>query len=181
MNIVVPFTKLEPATEALARRHGAGFVDVSQDDEAYYRLLTRLWGMGESFLIVEHDIVPAEQVIAEMRDCSEPWCAAPFPQLLALKTADGQPVRRLQLALTWGLGLMRFNAALLRSHPDALERAGSLSRHWHDLDKTLLHVVLKGERHVPGPHLHYGECRHLRTEVDRFPLEPRLAAHHAVT
>lgn len=177
MLVVIPFVAgmLAVETEALGTRLGAGFVDVGDDGEAYYRLLSRLWAEGEAFAIVEHDILPEEQVLDSMLTCSQPWCAAAFPQLLRLTRANGEPVPRLQLALTWALGCMRFEAALLRSHPDAMERAGTISRHWSALDKALLHVVLKDERQVAGPHLHYGEVRHLRCESDCFPLLPRLA------
>lgn len=47
---------------------------VHTDDEHYGRLIAERWEGGEPFVIVEHDLCPWIGAIAELLDCSEPWC-----------------------------------------------------------------------------------------------------------
>lgn len=115
MRIVVPFTRVEPRVCA-AVGAAADFVDVSSDDEAYWCLLADLWAAGESFTVVEHDIVVNETALASLSECESPWCACAYPY------------KGVWLA---GMGCTKFSASLMAAFPTAVERAGALSDPWH--------------------------------------------------
>jgi hypothetical protein len=84
VNVVIPYTPLKEiagqprglsrATEAFGRRVGARFVDVSGSDFAYFELLKELWAAGESFIYVEHDVVPEQGLLPDLWECPEPYC-----------------------------------------------------------------------------------------------------------
>ncbi len=78
--VVCAYTVLHPATaEALERfAPNAELVDVSSDDEAYWRLVRDLWADQEDFLLIEHDIEITEDVLRSVADCSALWCAVRF-------------------------------------------------------------------------------------------------------
>ena len=68
---MIPYVAAGLADET--RRWGeeqhAEFVDVSGDDEAYFRLVSRLWTEGDEFFMVEQDIVPDPQQFLDMVAC----------------------------------------------------------------------------------------------------------------
>lgn len=85
MKVVIPFTPFEQSTpvgprgltrecEAFGKSVGARFVDVSGSDFAYYELMRDLWHEGETFIYVEHDVVPVPELLPEMWACREPHC-----------------------------------------------------------------------------------------------------------
>jgi hypothetical protein len=143
LGIVQPFVTLFP--ESVAAIDGARFVDVSSDDQAYWRLLTDLWRKGEDFCIVEQDNVPAPGVLQEIESCPEEWCGEPY-------LLGGQ----------WGcrFGVVRFRGALMARYPfipDAIK-----ARSWHALDSAWInHLRLVGPQE---PHWHWPAAKHLRSD-----------------
>lgn len=59
-----PGRGLSSECEAFGRSVGARFVDVSGSAFAYYGVLRDLWAAGETFIYVEHDVVPDPGAIA---------------------------------------------------------------------------------------------------------------------
>lgn len=104
MKIVMPHggpVVFEEAAIALAgAAPNARFVQMYAPHD-YWRFLDELWHRGESFIIVEHDIVVTPEVISKLVRCPRPWCANPYLQL------PGEPVT--------GLGCTKFSARLLRA------------------------------------------------------------------
>ena|SRR5215207_6192247 len=72
MRVIVPFTKLEPATELVLRPYIPEYVDVSTLD-SYRLLLKRIWETGKTVIIVEHDIVPWPGALDELWYCPCAW------------------------------------------------------------------------------------------------------------
>lgn len=69
----VPYTAVHPATVAGAPVD-AIWVDVSSSNVAYYAALNAIWEQGETFAVLEHDVVCRPDVIQSFEECPEPWC-----------------------------------------------------------------------------------------------------------
>jgi hypothetical protein len=153
MRVVVPFTALAPGVaQALQATEWSWTpVDVSGSDDAYWSLLAGLWESGESFCIVEHDVIVHPSTFDELADCPQSWCAFPVPYFVGDYA---------------GMACVKFSANLIAACPEALQRVGHMSnashppRHWCTLD-AWLQVVLQSTgvtRHLHGPALgHYRE------------------------
>jgi hypothetical protein len=153
VKVVVPFTSLSPETSyALfdAREDYTGSY-VGTDDEAYFRLLERLWTAGEDFAIVEQDIVVEPDTLESFRACPHSWCCAPYPYLKGVYS---------------GLGCVRFRSELMRRLPDLMERVAIRAnelhppKHWCTLDAWVQRTMAAAysqrpcQRHKPVGHLH---------------------------
>lgn len=138
--VYVPFTGLEEQTIASLERTGHPYetVFVGGYDGAYWELLNDLWCAGDSFIIVEHDIVVMPHTLTELEACPESWCSFGSPYI-------GGNVYH-------GLGCVKFGAALIARHPGALDRVALRSdaqhppKHWCRLDAWLQGHELNGER-----------------------------------
>lgn len=155
-HVVLPFTgRLRPDVLWALQASGHDFepFDVSESDTAYYELLSYLWRIGESFAIVEHDIVVNPGTLASFDDCGHEWCAAKYPYLRGTY---------------WGLGCTRFRAPLLQRFPDlmdevlAYEAPKHSQGHWCTLDMAVT-ASLRGHG-IAWPHQEHGEVGHLSTQ-----------------
>ncbi|MHB1472404.1 MAG: hypothetical protein ACYCV4_02055 [Dermatophilaceae bacterium] len=130
MRIIVPYTRLHPATGRLlnkyapsAERHRLG-----PQSDAYHDLLASMWTGRDDLLIIEQDIGIHASVIPSLMFCPEPWCA--FPYLVAGK------------ALT-ALGCVRFTASLQTAEPDLFDTIGLIAndglpaKDWRRMDVRL--------------------------------------------
>lgn len=145
--ILVPYTRLHPATAKLLNRYAPGHVRVRmepEDPHAYWALLASWWRLPGDLTIVEHDVGIHATVVSELAACRRPWCGFPFPigeQLLMC------------------LGCTRFTAELKATEPDLLDAVGGdatggmPARDWRYLDvKILDHLQGRGyEQHQHGP------------------------------
>lgn len=127
--ILLPYTRLNPATARLANRHAPGHRKVRldpADTSAYWRLLAACWREPGDLTVIEHDIGVHAGVIPGFAGCPEPWCGFPYP-------LD----RGVMLAC---LGCTRFTAALKAAEPDLLEVVGEVTgdglpaKDWRRLD-----------------------------------------------
>ena len=152
-HVVLPFTgKLRPEVlwALQSSEHDFEPVDVSASDIAYLELLTYLWRSGETFAIVEHDVVVGPETLAGFDTCPHEWCAAKYPYLRGVY---------------WGLGCTRFRSPLLQRFPDLMDEVAAYEApnhppgHWCVLDMALT-AVLRGHR-IEWPHQEHGEVGHL--------------------
>lgn len=117
------------ALQATVKEHDLFLVDVSSDEHAYYRLWRRLWDKGDTFCVVEHDIVVRADTFQKFDECANRWCCAPYPYL----RGDAYP----------GLGCVRVRADLMRAFPDLIDDAGKHAfgshepKHWCTLDAAI--------------------------------------------
>jgi hypothetical protein len=149
VKVVIPFVqgRLADETRQWGERHRADFVDLTEDDHGYFKLITRLWREGRQFVVVEEDIVPALGQVEAMWACDEQWCAG-----VHKLHADAPEV--------WSLGLMRFSSALIERVPVAgLAGAMGQDKRWQRLDLCLYPVIRTGG--FADPHLHGPAGRHL--------------------
>ena len=78
MTIVVPFTNLKEATQLALRQDGLQpLFEHMRHEEDYYHLLARMWEKGETFLVVEHDIVAWPGAAQTLENCPGLWCTLP--------------------------------------------------------------------------------------------------------
>lgn len=128
--ILLPYTRLHPATAKLANRHAPGHVRVRldpADSEAYWRLLAQAWREPGDLVVIEHDIGVHAGVIDGFTACREPWCGHPY------QLARGIGVRAC-------LGCTRFATGLKAAAPDLLAVVGEVAsggipaRDWRRLD-----------------------------------------------
>lgn len=165
VKVVVPYTYIQPETEAALRATGAlyetHFVGGAQDD--YCTLLTGLWEAGASFVVVEHDIVVRPDTVSELAECPYGWCSFAYPYL------DG---------LYPGLGCSKFEAQLLAQIPGAMAEVALMSnrdhepRHWCTID-AWLRIVL--QRRLVTQHVHYPPVGHIGGPYPTHDCVPHMA------
>ncbi len=153
MQIYIPYT--HPCEEVITAVVDAGYepnpVDVSESDDAYFELLRHLWSVGDSFGIVEHDVVVRDDSLTILEECESPWCAFTFEYAR-------NPIP--------GLGCVKFTADIIARNPTAMDEVAAmwdethLPRHWCRLDAWLQQHVLPdhGEKQC----VHTPPLRHLR-------------------
>ncbi len=158
MKVICPNTGIAPETRAALDHCGYPWqpADVSGCGTAYTQLLQKLWREGETFALVEHDIVPWRGALKQLDACDHPWCGFPYPLVLPHVPAG---------VLHAGLGCVRFRAELLRRYPSAVD--DTLAEHtevhpsgfWCNLDDRLTRALTRcgAVRHEHTPavgHLH---------------------------
>lgn len=158
MAVAVPYVAgmLRPDTfDAVAHGgHPATFYAFDRtDDGAYARLVERLWGRRETFVVVEQDVVPHAGAIAELVQCPAPWCSHCY---------DDPGYQRVPM-----LGLAKFAASLLAKTPEVATtvlRDGArhaVPVHWRQLNEVLVaHLLARGvtwHRHLPDVEHHHRE------------------------
>ena len=113
---------LMPETEVFGRRVGARFVDTSSSDFRYYELMRELWSEGETFIIVEHNVVPDDDLIADLWSCSQDYCS-----------------------ISHSLACVKFGAGLVRRWPSLFEEM--VPMRWGQVD-TYIREGLEGGEHI---------------------------------
>lgn len=135
---------------------GAEVVKV-EGDYGYGNLVADLWESGQSFLLVEQDVLLTQAVRDSLERCERPYCSAPY------NLRDGR-------GLGVSLGCVRFAGVLTENYP-------GVATPWREVrwdlldgavDRTLREVV-KLE-----PHVHWDEALvHLHTgDGDRPTSDP---------
>ncbi len=148
----MPYTRVHPEARS-SLPAGSRLVDVSESDDAYWKLLSDLWSKGEPFTIVEHDIVADPETLAAIDGCAEAWCAASY-------RFEAWPA-------LYGMGCTKFGSRAMLAVPDALDRVGRMAddvhpaRHWCALDARLFTVLYQAglRRHEHGHVIHLSEQR----------------------
>lgn len=166
MEVVVPYatdvrTGLQgPYPETKAALEAQGFepwyVNTGGQPTDYYDLLKRLWHKGETFCIVEQDIVPWPGALGALEACPQGWCGFSY-----------------QLSSGYGawLGCTRFRAEFVRARPGvpeaiaALPDHGTPARYWGRLDTRLAEVL---EREGLKIHVHWPAVGHLNPAQQFF-------------
>lgn len=163
MRVVMPVAGGSPVARAtfwwLAPK--GELVDVSADDHAYWRLVRDLWQAGETFALVEHDVVIRAHALTHLECCRRPWCAygyaARISDLPASSTSLIPATPAGHVNGYWGC--VRFRASLMAAVPDLFdtplnEPAGE-GRTWQRVAATFGSILARdhgysAHRHEPG-------------------------------
>jgi hypothetical protein len=152
VKVYAPFTAFAPGVrEALkATGHPVTEVYVGGRDDAYWELLNGLWSEGQSFIVVEHDIVVRAETFEELESCPYQWCSFGSPYFMGVYH---------------GLGCVKFSDRLISRHPRAMEQVAAHPpdekhppKHYCRLD-AYLQLVLSGEYR----HRHETVLEHVRS------------------
>lgn len=130
MNVFVPYTQLERITRRALSGTGYKAIQMT-DDEAYVRYFEERWAKAETFINVEHDIVPWPGALEELWKCPEPWCAHGYRPDDDL-TREGYSVF---------LGCAKISDVLIRALPDCWKMKPN--RHWNNCDSHLTDYARK--------------------------------------
>lgn len=149
MKVIVPYTEIAPGVAEALWETGEMWekIDVSRSDEDYFGLMATLWAVGETFVIVEHDVIVRPDTISELENCPDEWCGFSVPYIKGNYH---------------GLACVKFTDKLIRKIPDAFAQIAPMDeeehppKHWCRLDARLQGKVLP------------------RTGVRRHPHEPPL-------
>lgn len=136
---VVPYTLL--CRETIRALPDGVFYPVEGRDD-YRRLLRGFWRVGSDFVLVEHDVAPTREQLAELEACDRPWCHFGYGP------GDWTPT----------FGCVRFRRDLILGTPDAF---ADPEWPWQQLD-GLFAVYARSCGFEP--HWHYPHVLHLRTQ-----------------
>ena len=91
VKVYVPFTEFAPGVEEAlqATGHPVTVVYVGARDDAYWELLNGLWSKGQSFIVVEHDIVVSADTFEELENCHTTGAVSAHRTFLASITGWG--------------------------------------------------------------------------------------------
>lgn len=123
--VYVPHIRLNEATRVFlacsqAMGHDIRLVDVADDDHAYLNHLRSCWERQETFINIEHDVVPWPGALESLECCPQMWCS------FAYDAAAADFARA-------PLGLAKFTSEFIDAIPDVWESDIS----WQDLDAHL--------------------------------------------
>jgi hypothetical protein len=142
VKVIYPYTnrRTEESTIALVRFcPQAERIYVGESDFEYGILLEQLWSAGETFMLVEHDIVIHEGLVEEFAACPEEWCSSPYTYFDQPVTTSGG-----------GLGCTKFAAELMARWPEMMAQANALSYpnhpngHWCTRDVAIYQLLRRG-------------------------------------
>lgn len=145
----VPYTRVHPLTVA-GVPVDAVWADVTGSPIAYFALLLAVWSLGESFALLEHDVVCRPDVIAAFEECPEPWCTYGYSDICHPGCMD---------AWANALGCTRFSGEAVRAVPDAVSAIPADNWDWHNvcdgLGANLRAAGLKHHWHYPWVEHHH--------------------------
>ena len=147
----------------------ADLVELGENHESYFRFLSDMWAIGETFLNIEQDIEIHEEVVPQLESCPEPWCA--FGYFYGYPIKDTGQIGILYKAL----GCTKFSAELMQAVPDLMTDLPV--KHWRRIDSEMLPSLVKlgYEVHVHKPpvsqhHVYGTRCSCLR-EHEAYPID----------
>lgn len=138
MRTIYPYTVKHQRTVDAAPSD-AEWCDVSADNHAYWRLLRDVWADGETFTVVEHDVLWRPDVVEQFEACPQPWCVFGYT-----------PICHEACLEAWAnmLGCTRFTAELIAACPDAVSSIPEEQRDWHNLCDSIAGNKVGG---MPAP------------------------------
>ncbi|HSX14893.1 MAG TPA: hypothetical protein VLE72_03240 [Candidatus Saccharimonadales bacterium] len=108
--------------------------------DSYQQLLLSLWQRSDSFIIIEHDVVPYPSIFAELSACKREWCSSPYGSGAA------------------SLGCVKITKSLISKLPGLWEKMPL--RHWQYCDSWFN----ENAERVSSVHYHQPVLAHLHAD-----------------
>ncbi len=149
LRVILPYAKIDPRCAAALANVPVEAVEM-RGEEDYYWLLHRLWREGESFLLIEHDVVIHDQVVPTVATCGHAWCGYPYTVIGYFGTFLG--------CTHFGAQLMRWYPTLMdvvatRNLPGTRNDQENNKRFWAHLDVRMISALREAgyiqEQHYP--------------------------------
>lgn len=135
MKIIVPYVEIHPLVKKWLDQYQPYYVKM-EDDNSYWRLMVDIWERGEPVTIIEHDIMPWPNAIAELESCPYPWCSNSY------KMRGGYGIHH-------AFGCTKFTTDFMRSLPNIWSAVDTTM--WNTLDAQLCEIA-KTQGITPHPH-----------------------------
>ena len=153
IRVVCPFTAIKPGVAEALDATGIAWeaIDVSGSDSSYWELLDSLWTAGETFIVVEHDVIVRPDTLDYLRYCPQSdVCTYPIPYFWSPQAV--------------GMACNKFGSTFIARHPDLMAQAAEMSdeqhppKHWCRQDQWIQTLIRPEVYHVHLPPLaHYRE------------------------
>jgi hypothetical protein len=142
----------EETLEALGEFWGLRKLDLhildAKDQFAYGQIIQGYWERGETFMVVEPDIVIRKDVVDAFLHCECEYGCFPYPWLTDVGPA---------LGCTW------FRSSFLKKYPEAMREVNETRVMWNQIDVVLMRHVL-ARKHGEQPHVHLPPVEHLNPD-----------------
>ena len=125
----IPYTAVHPRTVAGAPAD-AVWLDVSSSPIAYYGALLDIWERGETFAMLEHDVVCRPDVIAAFENSTAPWECFGYSDICCQDEHGRSPCMEAWRNL---LGCTRFSKEIIEAVPDAVSSIPRDNWDWHNV------------------------------------------------
>jgi hypothetical protein len=130
------------------------------NDDRYWNLIREAWATGDTFFIVEQDVIPWQGALHQMDECDQGWCTLPT-------MCHGR-------FITTTLGCVKFGASEIERRPGF----------WDDIEPTWYHLdagfsdkigwpFIKPHAHVPAA-IHLNEVQWPDEISVRYALERKI-------
>lgn len=142
MQVIIPAIDENCVASLALRKEGIEHdVVVMDGDYDYGELLVELWQSGESFILLEHDVVPWPGAITQLAECPELWCSYEYP--LAPNT------------LRPALGCIKVSCIVINAYRNLPARFGWAERIWSQMDGAVCPALesIAGKTHIHKPPL----------------------------
>lgn len=142
VTVLMPYVKanhrLQLVVDCLRIQQVQPRLEKVDDGDAYWRLLSGMWALGEEFFVVEHDVAVWMGAIRQLKECPEDWCTLPT-------LCHGRMI-------TTTFGCIKFGQRLIERRPGF----------WDDIPTTWFHLdanftdkmgwpFIKPHAHFPRP------------------------------
>lgn len=144
--IYVPYTFICPDTLVSLVGHDFTMVHMDQGD-AYPRFLAERWVYGQTFILVEHDIIVPDGAIEALMGCERPWCYHAY--------TDGDSPAPY-------FGLVKFGSLLQRAVPRVWQQMVEENPWPHQPSWQVCDAWLGNYNGTPAPHRHDPDVPNLR-------------------
>jgi len=165
VTVVIPYTKpthtLQAVIDCLRIQQVQPILEKVDGGDAYWRLLSERWALGETFYIVEQDVVVWQGAIRQMHECDQRWCTL-------ATMCHGRMI-------STTFGCVKFGADLLERNPGFWE---DIPTTWFHLDASFADKIgwpfIKPHSHWP-PATHLNEVQWPDEVSVRYSLERKIA------
>lgn len=156
-DLYIPYAApyLADETTHFGVRNDATFVNCTDNPYAYWGLFSILWQRAQAFIICEHDIIPTDEQLAELRDCGAAWCVFDYDRLgstvasLGFSRFDPAQLAEYIAAEQWGA--MRLTQESIEHLREQATPALTASIPWNQVDGAVF-TFLTTRGYTPHRH-----------------------------